>query len=123
MAKAYSDDLRRKVLEAHELGEGTLEDLAGRFRVSLTWTKKISATYGRTGNMERPAGGKPGRKSKVTPEIDGFLQTAVAAQSDLTLAELKARLHQEKQMEISIGWLWGTLQRLKLRFKKNSPRH
>ena len=41
MGKAYSDDLRRKVLETREKGEGTLEDLAKRFRVSLSWTKKI----------------------------------------------------------------------------------
>ena len=31
MGKAYSDDLRRKVLETREQGEGTLEDLAKRF--------------------------------------------------------------------------------------------
>ena len=73
--------------------------------------------------MERPTGAKRGRKSKVTPKIDGFLQAAVAAQADLTLAELKERLFQEKKLEISIGWLWSTLKRLGLRFNKNSPRH
>ena len=62
--------------------------------------------------MERPTGAKRGRKSKVTPKIDGFLQAAVAAQADLTLAELKERLFQEKKLEISIGWLWSTLKRL-----------
>jgi len=35
MARAYSDDLRRKLLEAHQQSEGTLEELAERFRVSL----------------------------------------------------------------------------------------
>ena len=53
---------------------------------------KISAAYSRTGKMERPTRAKCGRKSKVTPEINGFLQAAVAAQADLTLAELKGRL-------------------------------
>jgi transposase len=34
MAKPYSDDLRRKFLEALEQGEGSEPELAGRFRVS-----------------------------------------------------------------------------------------
>ena len=122
MAKAYSDDLRRKLLEAHEEGEGTLEDLAERFRVSLAWARKISGIYTRTGKMERPPGGKRGRVSKVTPEIDEFLRKAVSAQADLTLGELQLRLYQEKQLKISIGWLWGVLRRLGLRLKKNSSR-
>ena len=34
MAKWYADDLRRKLLQAHDRGEGTLEQLAQRFSVS-----------------------------------------------------------------------------------------
>src|ERR1017187_8271234 len=56
MARAYSDDLRRKLLEAHQAGEGTLSELARRFRVSWAWARKISAAMGRTGGMERPPG-------------------------------------------------------------------
>ena len=123
MAKAYSDDLRRKMLEVHERGEGTLEDLAERFCVSLGWASKVSATYSRTGQMERPRGGKRGRKSKVTAEIDEFLRAAVAAKSDLILEELKALLYEKKQFRISIGWLWAALRRLGLSLKKNSARH
>jgi transposase len=37
MAKAYSDDLRRKLLEAHQEKEGSLRELATRFRGSVTW--------------------------------------------------------------------------------------
>jgi hypothetical protein len=42
MAKAYSDDLRRKLLEAHDRGEGSLRVLAKRFGVSVPWAWKIS---------------------------------------------------------------------------------
>ena len=77
---------------------------ANRVRVR----SKISAAYSRTGKMERPTRAKRRRKSKVTPEINGFLQAAVAAQADLTLAELKGRLSQEKKLDISIGWLRST---------------
>src|SRR5262249_36013900 len=40
MARAYSNDLRRKFLQAYDEGEGTLEELAEQFRVSLGWAKK-----------------------------------------------------------------------------------
>ena len=41
MAKWYGDDLRRKLLQAHDRGEGTLEQLAERFSVSAPWAWKI----------------------------------------------------------------------------------
>ena len=53
MAKSYGDDLRRKVLQAHDRGEGTLEQLAVRFSVSVPWAWKISAQRKRSGQMER----------------------------------------------------------------------
>jgi transposase len=122
MPKAYSDDLRRKVLERYQLGEDTLEDLADRFSVSLGWVKKISAAFTRTGQMERPRPARVGRKSKATPEVDAFVREAVAAQPDLTLAELQLALHQHKQFEISIVSVWNLLRRLNLRLKKNHSR-
>src|SRR5271157_1488341 len=53
MAKWYGDDLRRKLLQAHDRGEGTLEQLAVRFSVSAPWAWKISAQRKRSGQMER----------------------------------------------------------------------
>ena len=123
MAKAYSDDLRRKLLEAHDAGEGTLEDLAERFRVSVGWALKISAARRKTGKMERPRGAKRGRVSKVTPAVQVFLKEAVQARPDATLAELQLRLWEERELEIGIGWLWEVLDRMGLRYKKNRTRH
>jgi len=120
MAKAYSDDLRRKLLEAHDDGEGTLEELAEQFHVSWGWASKISADRGKTGKMERQPGRKRGRRSKVTPEIQEFLKKAIQKKPDITLAELQLQLLEDHQLEICIGWLWGVLNRLDLRYKKNS---
>lgn len=118
MPQAYSDDLRRKLLEAYVAGEGTLEELAERFCVSESWAKKISANYRRTEKMERPSGAKPGRVSRITPEIEAFLQQAVNEKRDSTLEELQTRLEMDKGLKISIGWLWLVLDRLKFSFKK-----
>ena len=122
MPKSYSDDLRRKVLERYRLGEDTLEDLAERFSVSLGWVKKISATFTRTGQMERPLPARVGRKSKVTPEVDAFVGEAVKSQPDVTLVELQLALYQQKRFQLSIGSMWNLLGRLNLRHKKNDSR-
>lgn len=122
MASPYSDDLRRKVLESYDEGEGTLDELAGRFRVSVGWVRKISAARHRTGKMERVPGRKRGPVSKITPEIESFLKQTVQSKPDTTLEELRLRLLEEKQLEVSIGRLWTALDVLGLRFKKNSTR-
>ncbi|MBI2819716.1 MAG: hypothetical protein HYX73_07035 [Acidobacteria bacterium] len=53
MAKVYSNDLRRKLLEAHDRGEESLRGLAERFGVSSPYAWKISVQRKRTGQVER----------------------------------------------------------------------
>jgi len=119
MARPYSDDLRRKFLEAYRRGEQGLEKLSESFGVSLGWAKKISASFRRTGAMERPVGRKRGPKSKVTPAVEEYLRGAVRLQGDLTLAELTERVFQDKGVPMSIAWMSTTLIRMDLRLKKN----
>ena len=40
MAKAYSNDLRCKLLTAYDCGQGSLRALAALFSVSYDWAKK-----------------------------------------------------------------------------------
>lgn len=119
MARAYSDDLRRKLLEAHEHGEGSLTELAGRFGVSVGWAEKISASLRRTGKTERPAGSKRGRKSRITVEVIEYLRARVKEQPDRTLVELQEDLRSSQDLEIGITWLWTVLKQMGLRFKKS----
>ena len=122
MGKAYSDDLRRKILERHQEGEDTLEELADQFGVSLGWAYKISAAYGRTGQMERVLPARRGRKRKTTPEIEQWVGERIRERPDITLAELQEMLSQRQQLQLSVGALWKLVDRLGLRFKKNSAR-
>ena len=119
MASPYSDDLRRKLLEAHRRGQGSLPELAQRFAVSLGWAKKISATLRSTGKMERPPGGRRGPASKVTAEVEAELRNWIGKQPDLTLAELQDRLWNQRELEVSVGRLWAALRHLGLRLKKS----
>ena len=119
MAKVYSDDLRRKLLEAHQRGEGSLSSLAARFSVSVGWAKKVSRTLLHTGQMERPSGAKRGPASKLTGPVRERVGAWIAAQSDLTLAELRARLARELDLSVSVGRLWTVLREMNLRLKKS----
>lgn len=119
MAKAYSNDLRIKLLEAHQRGEGSLSQLAKRFSVSLGWAEKISSQFLHTGKMERPVGRRRGPACKITVELQEELRKWIRKQSDLTLAELQLRLYQECQLQVSVSRLWTVLRTLGLRLKKS----
>ena len=118
MAKSYADDLRRKLLQAHDRGEGTLEQLAQRFSVSAPWAWKISAQRKRSGQMERVEQRRGGRR-KVTAEVEQRLRGWVQAQPDLTLAELQQKLEKTHHLQVSIGRLWQVLRQMGLRLKKS----
>ena len=118
MAKPYGDDLRRTFLAAYGRGDGTLEELAEVFSVSLGWAKKISAEHTRTGVVERPVH-RPGRKPKVDQAQRNQLLVWVAAEPDLTLAQLQVRLDRQAGVKTSQVCIWRWLKRLGLRLKKS----
>lgn len=93
--------------------------MAERFSVSRGWALKISAQFSRSGKMERPAGGRRGPASKITPEIEQELRIWIAQQADLTLCELQLRLREQRQVTISVSRLWTVLRGLGLRLKKS----
>src|ERR1017187_7221494 len=100
MAKAYSDDLRRRFLSAYDLVEGTLEELAERFMVSVPYGKKLRGQFLRSGQMERV------EQRRGTPRklLDGSreqLRRWVVAAPDLTLDQLQQKLGQECGLGIS----------------------
>jgi transposase len=118
MALAYSNDLRRKLLEAHEQGQGTLPELAGRFRVSLGYAKKISAALRRTGRMERSEQ-RHGRISRVTPMVQQRLRAWLREQPDRTLVELQGQMREQCGVQLGLTRLWVVLEQMKLRLKKS----
>ena len=123
MPRAYSDDLRCKILEAYEPGEIGLEQLAEQFGVSYGYTKKIRRQQWQFGQMERPPQTRHGPISRVTVEVEAQLRVAVQRQPDLTLEELRQQLAHATQVQLSKTRLWEGLRRLDLRRKKNlSPR-
>ena len=118
MGKPLGDDLRRKLLYAYDQGEGSLEELAGRFLVSVGWAKKISAARNRSGQAERVPH-KPGRKPAAGTEVQQQVKGWFVQQPDLTLAEVQRKLLSEASISLSLPQIWKLLRKLGLRLKKS----
>jgi transposase len=85
--KAYSTDLRQRVVSAYDAREGTQEQLATRFAVSLSWVRKILRQRRDTGSIDpKPHGG--GHVPAFDTTANARLRQAVRDDSDATLQEL-----------------------------------
>jgi transposase len=92
MGRAYSDDLRVRILEADERGEGSCRVLAKRFGVSWEYVRKLRRQQAATGQKARVAQSRYGVQSKVTEPVKTHMLGLVKSQPDLTLAELRERI-------------------------------
>lgn len=115
MPKAYSMDLRTRVVAAVDAG-GSAEDVAERFEVSTRWVNLLLRRRRETGGIE-VRNGRRGPEPKLAPHRDR-LCALVAEQPDATLEELRDRLG----VRVSISTLWHTLHGLGFTFKKSHSR-
>jgi transposase len=122
MARAYEDDLRRKIFEAHANGHGSFRKLAGVFGVSLGYVEKIFRQRRQSGQMERVRY-RPGPKSRVSAVVAERIVHLVKVYPDLTVAELRERIAADTGVEMSWSLVRLWLGRLGLRLKKVAPRH
>ena len=115
MARAYSDDLREKVLAAYAAGKGTLKELAERFGVSYGWVAKIHAMELRSGSRSRPPQKSRGRPTRID---GGLVRRLVELRADIVLHELQRELA-KAGTTVSIAHLARVLGGLGLRLKKS----
>jgi transposase len=116
--RAYSQDLRDRVLRALDRGERPTE-IARRFEVSRMWVHQVRDRLEKEGRRDSlPMGGY--RKSRLAdrePQIRAWLQKEV----DLTLAEICERLLAQG-VTIKVPALWHQLDKWHLTLKKNPAR-
>jgi len=85
--RAYSTDLRERVVAACDQGDATREQVAARFSVSIAWIRKLMRRRRETGSIApKPRGG--GRAPAFDPAAAERLREAVRADDDATLVEL-----------------------------------
>jgi|SRR5215213_2318335 len=116
--KAYSLDLRQKVIETYEAGGITQRELAARFRVSLYFVVMLLKRW-RVEQTFLPKRRGANMKPRLTPEIMQFLEQQLAHQCDLTLAELVETVERKYQVQVSTKTMSRMLVRERLRRKKN----
>ena len=85
---ALSLDLRQRILLSSDKGEGTREQIATRFCVSLGMVKKLLQQRRRTGCL-KPRHHLAGRKPLILAKHRLAMRQQLQAKPDLTLAELR----------------------------------
>src|SRR5258705_12638191 len=113
----YSQDLRKRILETVQRGDGSLRQIASRFLVSVSFVTRLLRLHRGTGSLEpKPHGG--GNPAVLGPEDLERLRELIRQQPDATLEELRQRLGAScSTMTIS-----RALRRLGLPRKKKVPR-
>ena len=86
--KTLSTDLRERIVASYDHQDGTRQQIADRFRVSLGMVKKLLQQRRRTGDI-RPRHHLAGRKPKILDAHRRQFRTLLTRRPDLTLSELR----------------------------------
>ena len=86
--RTTSLDLRARILASYDHEEGTREEIARRFRVSLGLVKKLLQQRRRTGDIA-PRHRFSGRKPMIVAVHRSQLRALLTKKNDLTLKELR----------------------------------
>jgi transposase len=115
--RAYSQDLRERIIRVLEAQEETQAEIAERFAVSLSFVEKLWRRWRRTGSAT--AAPHAGGRRRSLQALEGMLRTEVSAAPDITLAALCERVEDIKGMRVSPKTMCVELQRLRLPRKKS----
>ncbi len=115
MARAYSQDLRDRVIDAAVAGL-PIRQAAVRFGVGIAtailWVRRARESGERRARRQ----GQP-RRSKLDPHRD-FLLDLIEAKDDITLIEMQERLAAERSVRAGVGTIWTFLDRSNMTVKK-----
>jgi transposase len=111
--RAYSIDLRQRVLEDCD-GGGTTREVALKYRVSESWVRRLKQRRREQGEVAPRRSGNP-QPPRWRAHAEQ-LEQLVAQQPDATLGELQQRLG----TKLSLQTLARALRALQLTFKKKS---
>lgn len=120
--KAYSLDLRQKIVDAYAEGNLSQRQLAKQFRVALSFVEKLLKQQRETGDIG------PKKRANQTPTKLNASQLQVLEQlveqhNDATLEELRDLLEQKTGVRIGRSTVDRMLTKLDLTVKKNTASH
>ncbi|WP_242051428.1 IS630 family transposase [Nostoc sp. FACHB-280] len=117
--KAYSLDLRQKILDTYLQGGISQRQLAKRFCVTLSFIEKLLKQYRETGSIA-PKVRTEQTPPKLNAEQFNVLKEIVEANNDATLAEIRVILAEKTGVIISISTVDRMLQKMEISLKKKT---
>lgn len=111
--RTLSLDLRERILASYDHHEGTREEIAHRFRVSLGMVKKLLQQRRRTGDI-CPRHHYSGRKPMIVEIHRCQLRALLSRKPDLTLKELRLAV----ALPCTLPAIHYTLAKMGLTYKK-----
>ena len=118
MARAYSQDLRERVIKT-ALGGVSIRQAAARYGVGIS-TAVLWVRRARSGEVAARRQGQP-RGSKLDAHA-AFLLELTEATSHISLQEMQAKLREERGVSAGIGTLWRFFHARAITVKKNRSR-
>lgn len=116
MAKAYSLDLRRRIIESYEQQEGSIRTLAKRYKVSKDCIHQLLTRYHQEGTLlPKPQGGS---QARIQAPGKKYLCCLLKVESDLSLEALRDRYYQAFGEYLGITTIHDSLARWKISRKK-----
>ncbi len=119
--KAYSLDLRQKIVEVYYSEEISQRQLAQRFRVALSFIEKLLKQYRETGSVAPKV-----RIKQTPPKLNeqqlNILKEIVEANNDATLAEIRKQLEEKTGVLIGRSTVDRMLKMMEISLKKNITR-
>lgn len=116
--KAYSLDLRQKIVTAYAQGGRSQRQLAQQFGVALSFIEKLLKQQRETGSLAPKVRTKQ-TPTKLNDEQLQVLAQLVEAQNDATLDELRSQLEQKTGVLMGRSTVDRMLTKLQLTVKKN----
>lgn len=115
--KAYSVDLRERIVAAYEEGKESQPQIAERFQVSSSMVHRLLRRYRESGSCEPRARGGGARAKLNSAQM---LQVAqmIEADNDATLAELCEQVMTQLEVKVSRATMGRITQRLNFTRKK-----
>lgn len=115
--KAYSLDLRQKIVDTYAEGKISQRQLAKQFRVALSFIEKLLKQHRETGSIA-PKLRTEQTPPKLTTEQLTVLEQLVEANNDATLDERRYQLEQKTGVLIGRSTVDRMLKKLNLTVKK-----
>jgi transposase len=116
--KPYSNDLRRRIVEAYENNEYSQQQMAELFGVSPATVRNLVHRQRETGTTDAwPHAG--GKKPSLNEKARRTVEALIKQQHDATLAEVCQRVERKHKKKISLATMSRWLQRLGLPRKKS----